>query len=268
MSGPETVVVVGLGEVGTPLLELVAERHHAVGIDVAPSDGIEPVDVMHVCYPFEIDDFVGETARYIHRLRPRLTIVNSTVAAGTTRAIADRTGAAVVHSPVRGKHVRMRDELLKYTKFVGAITPASGASAAAHFESIGMQSRVLTTPEATELAKLTETTYFGLLIAWAQEVERHCDHLGLDYDDVVSFYEEVGFFPPVKYFSGVIGGHCVMANIEILRRTGHSEILEAIRSSNRRKIERETRRAQDTRRTAAPSSCGRDGRPLPDRDLC
>ena len=254
MNGPETVVVVGLGEVGKPLLELVAKCHNAVGLDVAPAaESIEQVDVMHVCYPFEIDDFVGETMRYIGLLDPRITIINSTVAVGTTRAIADRTGAVVVHSPVRGKHVRMRDELFKYTKFVGAVDPAWGKYAAAHFESIGMQTRVLATPEATELAKLAETTYFGLLIAWAQEVERYCDQLGAEYADVVSFYEEVAFFPPVKYFPGVIGGHCVMPNIEILRRAAPSDILAAIQSSNEKKIEREQRRAPSTGRTGQAS---------------
>jgi UDP-N-acetyl-D-mannosaminuronate dehydrogenase len=248
MSGRDTVVVLGLGEVGTPLLELLSEHHHAVGIDVAPTaDTVEGVDVMHVCYPFEIRDFVGQTLGYIRRFNPKLTIINSTVAVGTTRAIAQRAGAVVAHSPVRGKHVRMRDELLKYTKFVGALDPASGAEAAAHFESIGMQTRVLVPPEASELAKLTETTYFGVLIAWAQEVERHCDRVGVAYDDVVSFYEEVGFFPSVKYFPGVIGGHCVMANIEILRRDGRSDVLEAIRSSNRQKIEREGARGAGPR---------------------
>ena len=245
MSEAGRVVVVGLGEVGRPLLELLSERHDAIGVDVAPlADPVARVDVMHVCYPFAMEDFVGETTRYIERFRPTVTIINSTVAVGTTRAVAARTGAAVVHSPVRGKHTRMRDELLKYTKYVGTIDPASGKYAAEHFVSIGMPTRVLPTPEATELAKLTETTYFGLLIAWAQEVERYCDQLGAEYDDVVSFYEEVGFFPPVKYFSGIIGGHCVMPNVEILRRAGHSEILEAIQSSNQKKIEREARRAR------------------------
>jgi hypothetical protein len=81
-------------------------------------------------------------------------------------------------------------------------------------------------------------------------VERYCDQLGQDYDEVVSFYEEVKFFPPVKYFPGIIGGHCVMPNIEILSRVGHSDILDAIRSSNRRKTEREAGRA----RTAGPSA--------------
>jgi len=242
MSGPATVVVVGLGEVGRPLLELVSRHHEAVGVDVSlPAARAQRVDVMHVCYPFEVADFVGETARYIERLSPSLTIVNSTVGVGTTRAIAERTGAAVVHSPIRGKHVQMLTDLLSYTKFVGAIDAASGKYAAEHFESLGMRTSILSSPEATELAKLTETTYFGLIIAWAQEVERYCDQLGQNYDEIVSFYEEVKFLPPVKYFPGIIGGHCVMSNIEILGRLRHSEILEAIQSSNRMKTEREAR---------------------------
>jgi len=247
MSGAATVVVVGLGEVGRPLLELASARHKAVGLDVAPpTERVERADVMHVCYPFEIKDFVGESARYIERFAPGVTIVNSTVGVGTTRAIAERTGTAVVHSPVRGKHVRMRDELLNYTKFIGAIDLASGKHAAEHFESMGIRTRVLSSPEATELAKLTETTYFGLMIAWAQEVERYCDRLGQDYEEVVAFYEEVKFFPPVKYFPGVIGGHCVMPNIEILSRLDQSEMLTAIKSSNQKKAERDARSGRPT----------------------
>jgi hypothetical protein len=64
----------------------------------------------------------------------------------------------------------------------------------------------------------------------------------LDYEEVASFYDEVGFFPPVKYFPGIIGGHCVMPNIEILGRIGPSAILHAIRSSNSDKIRREADR--------------------------
>jgi UDP-N-acetyl-D-mannosaminuronate dehydrogenase len=243
MSAAGTVVVVGLGEVGRPLLDLASQHHKTVGVDITPPpERVENVDVMHVCYPFEIKDFVGETMRYIERFSPGLTIVNSTVGVGTTRAIAERTSAAVVHSPVRGKHARMRDELVRYVKFVGALDPASAKQAAEHFESMGLRTRVLSSPEATELAKLTETTYFGLLIAWAQEVERYCDQRGQDYEEVVSFYDEIGFFPPVKYFPGVIGGHCVLPNIDILSRLDHSDILKAIVSSNRLKTERQAQR--------------------------
>lgn len=240
----QKVVAVGLGEIGRPLLEALCRRHDAIGVDLAPPpEPITQVDVLHICYPFEIKDFIGETARYIELFRPALTIINSTVAIGTTRAVAQRAGTEVVHSPVRGKHLRMLDELYKYAKFVGASNPATGRQAVEHFESVGMKARLLSSPEATELAKLTETTYFGLLIAWAQELERYCDQVAVDYDEIVSFYEEIGYLPPVKYTPGIIGGHCVMPNIEILRKFDRSLILEAIRSSNQMKIEREAHRS-------------------------
>jgi UDP-N-acetyl-D-mannosaminuronate dehydrogenase len=241
-SNPNKIVVVGLGEVGKPLFELVSRRYDAVGVDISPVGQIGEVDVMHVCFPFEVKDFVGEAARYVELFRPALTIVNSTVSIGTTRAIAERTGQDVVNSPIRGKHVRMLDEIGIYTKFVGAINPAAGQRAADHFQSLGMKTKILSSPEATELAKLTETTYFGLMIAWAQEVERFCDETGQDYNEVVSFYEEIKFFPPVKYFPGVIGGHCVMPNIKILRKRYESLLLEAIQASNGMKLEREASR--------------------------
>lgn len=139
----------------------------------------------------------------------------------------------------------MQEEMLRYTKFVGALDLPSGQRAVEHFEKVGMKTELLSSPEASELAKLSETTYFGLLIAWAQEVERYCDHLSLNYDEVVSIFEEITFFPPVKYSPGIIGGHCVMPNIEILSRLGHSEFLHAIKWSNRNKTAREARRIRD-----------------------
>lgn len=238
MTGQKTLVI-GLGEVGRPLYELLREQHETTGMDVAPVDVPNRVDVMHVCYPFEIPDFIGETARYIARFRPELTVINSTVAIGTTRAVADRSGAVVVNSPVRGKHARMLEEMRYYTKFIGALDPAAGRAAEEHFQSAGVKTKVLSSPEASELAKLTETTYFGVLIAWAQEVERYCDQTGASYDEVVSIYDEIGYLPRVKFFPGVIGGHCVMPNIEILSRIGDSELLDMIRTSNQRKVRRE-----------------------------
>lgn len=241
MNRTEKVMVVGLGEIGKPLLEVISKHHKTVGVDIAPP--LEPpgdIDVMHVCYPFKINDFIGQTARYIKQYNPKLTVIHSTVAVGTTRAVAEQTGATVVNSPVRGKHTRMAADLLRYDKFVGGLDAASAERAARHFESVGMKTRVLSSCEATELAKLTETTYFGVIIAWAQEVERYCDQFGLNYDEVVSIYEEVPFFPPVKYFPGAIGGHCVMSNIEILGQSIQSDILKAVESSNKQKIQRDS----------------------------
>lgn len=247
-------VVVGLGEVGKPLFELLSEHYETAGIDISPVEQIDSTEVLHICYPFEIRDFVGETVRYIERYKPELTVINSTVAVGTTRAISELSGTPVVNSPVRGKHARMLTELRHYTKFIGASDPVAGQRAAAHFQGAGMKTKVLVSPEATELAKLTETTFFGLMIAWAQEVERYCDQTGANYEEVISFYEEIKFFPQVKYFPGVIGGHCVMPNIKILSQLDRTMLLEAIETSNRMKIEREELRK------LATSSTGKEER--------
>lgn len=239
MSERTVSVVVGLGEVGKPLLELISERHEAIGVDLTPVEVPGKVDVLHVCFPFEISDFIGECIRYIEMYEPALTVINSTVGIGTTRAVAERTGGHVVNSPIRGKHARMLEELRVYVKYIGAITPEAARLAVEHFESLAVKTKILSSPEATELAKLCETTYFGVLIAWAQEVERYCDQLGVSYDEVVSIYEEIKYLPQVKFFPGVIGGHCVMPNIEILKRFTESDLLDAIRASNQMKVERE-----------------------------
>ena len=243
MSDNRTVLVVGLGEVGKPLLAILSQHYQAVGIDIKDSsEQIERADVMHICYPFEIYDFVGETVRYIGRYKPALTIINSTVGVGTTRKIAAGAGADVVHSPVRGKHAHMQEEMLSYTKFIGALDSTAAHNAALHFEACGLKTKVLSSPEATELGKLAETTYFGMMIAWAQEVERYCDRTGTNYSEVISLFDEIKFFPPVKYFPGTIGGHCVMRNIEILSRVDRSALLQTIQASNEKKIEREARK--------------------------
>jgi UDP-N-acetyl-D-mannosaminuronate dehydrogenase len=227
-----TVVIVGLGEVGKPLLEIMKTRYETFGVDINQPASVSECDVMHICFPFQNGNFVGQVVEYIHQYRPGLTVINSTVAPGTTRRIAAASDTGVVNSPVRGKHARMQEEMLRYTKFIGALDPQSGQRAVQHFEKVGMKTKLLTSPEATEIAKLSETTYFGLLIAWAQEVERYCKTLGASYDEVVSFYDEIKFFPPVKYFPGVIGGHCVMPNIAILLQKFPSGLLQAIVQSN------------------------------------
>jgi UDP-N-acetyl-D-mannosaminuronate dehydrogenase len=227
-----TVVIVGLGEVGKPLLEIMKGKYQTFGVDIDQPASISRCDVMHVCFPFRSEKFCRQAVEYIDQYRPALTVINSTVAPGTTRSIAVESGTAVVHSPVRGKHARMQAEMLHYAKFVGALDQQSGQRAVKHFEEVGMKTKLLTSPEASEIAKLTETTYFGLMIAWAQEIERYCAKRGANYDEVVSFYDEIKFFPPVKYFPGVIGGHCVMSNIAILSQQFPSGLLQAIVKSN------------------------------------
>jgi hypothetical protein len=97
------------------LFEIVKTQHEVFSVDIDLAAPLNRCDIMHICFPFRDEKFVGEVV-----YQPALPIVNSTVAPGTSRSIADESGMAVVNSPVRGKHGRMREEILRYTKFIGA----------------------------------------------------------------------------------------------------------------------------------------------------
>lgn len=244
-------IVMGLGEVGRPLLEVLKRSHDVEGIDVPARDVSGPVRYLHVCYPAEIDDFVGVTERYVARYRPAAVVIHSTVPVGTTRAVSERVAVPVLHSPVRGKHVRMVQELTHYVKFIGADDADAARSLASYFTAAGVTPRVVGSPEASELAKLTETTYFGVLIAFAQDVDRMARQVGVSYDDVAAFYEEIAYLPRVRFFPGVIGGHCVMPNIKLLKRTFQSHLLDAVEWSDALRRAREDE-APDSGEPRAP----------------
>ena len=48
----------------------------------------------------------------------------------------------------------------------------------------------------------------------------------------MSIFEEINYLPGSEVFSRLIGGHCVMANIALLKRDFSSDILDAIEQSN------------------------------------
>jgi len=229
------VLIAGMGEVGKPLFRILSRTFDCVGIDIEPVDVSSPCAVLHVCYPFQIHDFVGTTADYVAKYSPGLTIINSSVAPGTTRqvqeAVADR---AVAYSPVRGKHARMEQDMLCYRKFVSAPRPGALQLALAHFSQAGFQTATFPTPELAELAKLLETTYLGVLIAWAQEMEHLAGLYGGSFDEVNVFIKEIDFLPS-HIFPGEIGGHCVLPNIATLRSQLKSKFLDLVLESNQRK---------------------------------
>jgi hypothetical protein len=77
-----------------------------------------------------------------------------------------------------------------------------------------------TSPLALEYAKLLcDTSYYGWLIVYAQRTKMLCDRVGVDYDELWRFADEIhsalGNRP--KLFPGTgIGGHCVLPNLELL----------------------------------------------------
>lgn len=234
MSNTDHVIVVGVGEVGGPLYTILSKAYACIKVDIEPVDSPGPCSVLHICYPFQIPDFIGVSARYIEKYQPALTIINSTVVPGTTARVAEAAHAPVVYSPVRGKHVKMVEDMQYYRKFVGADEPHALDRALKHFEGAGLKTGMFPSSRVGELAKLLETTWLGILVGWAQEAERIAAGYGATYQDVNAFIEEIPFLP-AGIFPGVIGGHCVMPNIAILRSVLQSEFLDAVVNSNERK---------------------------------
>jgi UDP-N-acetyl-D-mannosaminuronate dehydrogenase len=251
----ERVLVVGLGEVGRPLFELLREsgKFEVYGFDldvekmrdVGQSEDVLPraVDVMHFCIPcVDKEDFVNSVVGYVGRFKPKLVIVDSTVAPGTTAEIYKRLGGScfVAHSPVRGVHKGieyMKWEFKRWTKYIGGVNEESAEKAKEHFEKLRLKTKVLKSCIETELAKLFETTYRAWMIACFQEMHRIGRHFGADFDSVVDFIEDthlVRLDRPVM-FPGVIGGHCLIPNTELLLKEYDSKFLRLILESNKKR---------------------------------
>ena len=54
-----------------------------------------------------------------------------------------------------------------------------------------MKSRRMNKLETLELAKPAETTFFGVQIAFAQNLDRYARCVGADYEEAINFFEEV-----------------------------------------------------------------------------
>jgi UDP-N-acetyl-D-mannosaminuronate dehydrogenase len=247
----EKVLVVGLGDVGRSLFELIKECESFVvyGFDINETKMKElkqkrlpsAVDVIHICIPcFDQYEFVKAVVDYVKRFKPNLVIIDSTVPPGTTLKVHKRSSNCLVaHSPVRGVHKsleHMKWELKRWTKYVGGATREAAEAAEKHFKKLGLKTKILKSCLETELAKLFETTYRAWMIACFQEMHRISTHFKADFDEIVDFLEDthrVRFDRPVM-FPGFIGG-CLIPNAEILLKSFDSDFLRLLLKSNEKR---------------------------------
>lgn len=247
------VLVVGLGDVGRSLFELLKESRKVEVYgwdvdkekmqDIRQGDLPREVGILHICYRCSgQEEFVDTTVDYVRRFRPELTIINSTVPPGTTEKVYKLSGGHMVHSPVRGMHKSrksMKRDLLFWTKYIGGVDEKSAELARGHFEEFGLKTKILAGPVETEVAKLFETTYRAWMIACFQEMHRISRRFSADFDQVTDFLEDdhrVRFDRPI-HFPGVIGGHCLIPNAKLLLESYDSDFVRLILTSNERRKE-------------------------------
>ena len=224
-----TDVILGMGEVGQTLFDLLVDRKFdCVGIDLDDSkckkysenEVIKNPEYLHVCLPGELTGFTDIVLDWIDKIKNiQVVIIHSTVKPGTTKIIQEKLSIPILFSPVRGVHKRFLNDIKKYTKFISfdgiEIDPKIKTDLENRFEKIEWMS----TTKTAELAKiLVDTTYYGWLINYAQITKMICEKENVDFDEMWKFADEIhenlGNRP--KMFPGIIGGHCVIPNLDLV----------------------------------------------------
>lgn len=195
--------------------------------------------VVIVVVPLVVDDAAkpdftaldAATAAIASGIRPgTLVSYETTLPVGATRgrftaALAHASGLVagdqffVVHSPERVFSGRIFEDLRRYPKLVGGIDHQSAERGLSFYESflefdqrddLPLPNGVwdLGSAEAAELAKLAETTYRDLNIAFANELASAAENIGVDVHAVISACNSQPFSH--IHQPGIwVGGHCI-----------------------------------------------------------
>jgi UDP-N-acetyl-D-mannosaminuronate dehydrogenase len=230
--------IIGYGEIGSSLHKVYSnDGKHSVGI-VDPHLGYEndlhDCKVLNICIPF-IPDFVNVVNNYINEIKPNITVIHSTVAPGTTSQISGK----VCHSPVRGLHPNLDTGIKTFVKYIGSEDYSVSQEYASHLHAMGIKSQICKSSKTTEYAKLLDTTYYGVCIAFHADVMRLCEDENLDFDEVMTLYNKTynegysalgksNVVRPVLYGTNKIGGHCVVPNALILQDYMQSGFIDQI----------------------------------------
>ena len=224
-----TDIILGMGEVGETLFDLLVDRKFdCVGIDLdntkckkySENEVIKNPEYLHVCLPGELTGFTNIVLNWMDKIKNiQVVIIHSTVKPGTTKIIQEKSSIPILFSPVRGVHRRFLNDIKKYTKFISfdgiEIDSKIKIDLENRFEKVDWMS----TTKTAELAKiLVDTTYYGWLINYAQITKMICEKENVDFDEMWKFADEIhenlGNRP--KMFPGIIGGHCVIPNLDLI----------------------------------------------------
>lgn len=242
----EKIGIIGYGEIGQSLEKLYFSKDFVIQINdtgLGKSEIESNVDILNIAIPFiSKDTFIKAVSKYITDFKPRLTIIHSTVIPGTTLDIIKNTkNKNIVYSPVRGVHPNLYEGLKTFVKFIGSDNKEAAILAKKHYNKIDLNSEILESSKTTELAKVLSTTYYGMCIAFHNDINKLCKEHGVKFDDVATKwnktynegYSKLGMsnvIRPVLYppKDGKIGGHCIVPNAELCKQFFDGKVLDYI----------------------------------------
>lgn len=238
--------LLGYGEIGQAIHKVYKNWNvnHALLIkDLVRNDGLTDIDILNVAIPYnESFDFLEEVCKVSIESSAKMIIVHSTVAVGTVRKLKEKlkSNVVVAHSPCRGVHPNLYEGIMTFIKFIGSPSNDDALATEKHLNSLGIKTHVCKNSETTELAKLLDTSYYGVCIAYHGEAEKACDKFDADFEDVMTFYNKTynDGYTELKKTNVVrpiltppkngIGGHCVVQNAELLKKQFQSAALDMI----------------------------------------
>ena len=241
-------VVAGLGEIGKPIQKLVSKSEFTVGFDTNKKlMSIEqfqkniniPTKILHICIPFR-NNFHRNVISLCDKFSPECLVIHSTIQPHTTKKLQNKLTIPVIFSPIRGVHKRMSYDLKRYTKFF-AIEPDAPKKTWAItvysnlMKKCGVKVKIMSDPITLELAKIIcDTSYYGWLINYAQLSKMIATENHVDYDEMWTFSDEIhkhlGNRP--KMYPGIIGGHCVIPNLDLIQ----NQTLDFIKKINKKYV--------------------------------
>jgi UDP-N-acetyl-D-mannosaminuronate dehydrogenase len=224
--------ILGYGEVGQAITKFYKKP---LIKDLKRDDNLKSVDILHICLPWS-EEFIKIVKKEIKQIKPKLTIIHSTVAPGTTKKI----GGTTVHSPIRGIHPYLHKGIKTFVKYIGADDKKAGETAKKHLERLGIKTKVFYPSTTTEIGKLLDTSYYGLIIAWHGEMKKLCDKYKINFDETVTDFNKtynegykklgkINVIRPVLYPpKDGIGGHCLIENAKILQEYFKSPAIDLL----------------------------------------
>ncbi|HEV7344493.1 MAG TPA: nucleotide sugar dehydrogenase [Devosia sp.] len=148
-------------------------------------------------------------------------ILRSTVRVGTTnevvRPILDATGRKFHLSmcPERTLEGDALRELATLPQIIGGVDDAAADLAASLFSRLTHTIVRVASPETAEMIKLVDNTSRDVRFAFANEVARACDALGINALDVIRF-GKLGYARTNVALPGLVGGPCLEKDPHIL----------------------------------------------------
>ena len=237
-------IVVGIGEIGKPILKLLSKNNTTVGFDLNP-DLIDErkferyknlqTSFLHIAIPVS-SKFESNLLQLYKKFKPECIVIHSTIGPGTIEQIQKKLDVPLIYSATRGVHKRMLKDIKRYTKFfaISKNAPKKQWAIKAYstkMKNCGIKTKQMSKPETLELAKIIcDTSYLGWLINYAQFSNMIAQRYNVNYDEMWSFSDEIHKFlgNRPKMYPGFIGGHCVIPNIDLM----HNQTLDLIKKMN------------------------------------